>query len=152
MKINALLEEMEGELTPEIEAALEINKENLERKFDGYCKAIAIYNSDVEAFDAEIKRLQARKKTAQNAIDRMEQALLNAMTTMELEKVKAGTFTVGTRKSTSVEILDENAIPSAYKTEVTTVKVDKNAIKNAIKAGETVDGATLLEKKNLSIR
>jgi hypothetical protein len=43
-------------------------------------------------------------------------------------------------------------LPEQFKEPVTTWKIDKNAIKEALKNGETVAGATLLNGTRLSIK
>lgn len=150
--INRLLEENGGELTPELEQALIITEENLSVKTEGYCKAIAIYKGEVETLKAEIDRLTAKKKTAEKAVERMKESLLDCMKRLELEKINAGTFTVSTRKSQFVEILDMDLIPDKYKKEVTTVSVDKNAIKDAFKNNIIVEGAEIKDNKSIQIK
>ena len=82
----------------------------------------------------------------------MKEAMLTAMTTFGMDKLQAGTFKIGTRKSQSLEVLDESLVPEKFKNEVVTIKVDKNAIKDAIKAGEEVDGVKLNDNTNLTIK
>ena len=149
IEINRMLEENGGELTPELEQALLITEENLNQKAEGYCKAIAIYNGQAATLDEEIKRLTAKKKVAENAVARMKDALMQVL---QLEKINAGTFTISTRKSKSLEVLDEALIPEKYKETVTTIKVDKNAIKDAIKNGAEIEGVELKENKSIQIK
>lgn len=152
IKINEMLEENGGELTPELEQALLITEENLNQKAEGYCKAIAIYNGQVASLEEEIKRLTAKKKVAENAVSRMKDALKSTMNVLELDKINAGTFTISTRKSKSLEVLDEALIPEDYKEIVTTIKVNKNAIKDAIKNGAEIEGVELKENKSIQIK
>ena len=152
IEINRMLEENGGELTPELEQALIITEENLNQKAEGYCKAIAIYNGQAATLDEEIKRLTAKKKVAENAVARMKDALKATMNVLQLDKINAGTFTISTRKSKSLEVLDEALIPEKYKETVTTIKVDKNAIKDAIKNGAEIEGVELKENKSIQIK
>ena len=62
-----------------------------------------------------------------------------------------GFYKVGVRVSQSVNILDEDKIPVAYKTTEEKVKVDKAALKRDIKSGLVISGAEILENKSLSI-
>lgn len=152
IEINRMLEENGGELTPELEEALLITEENLNQKAEGYCKAIAIYNGQAATLDEEIKRLTAKKKVAENAVARMKDALKATMQVLQLDKINAGTFTISARKSKSLEVLDEALIPEEYKETVTTIKVDKNAIKDAIKNGAEIEGVELKENKSIQIK
>lgn len=152
LEINRMLEENGGELTPELEEALLITEENLSQKAEGYCKAIAIYNGQAATLDEEIKRLTAKKKVAENAVTRMKDSLKATMQVLKLDKINAGTFTISTRKSKSLEVLDEALIPEDYKETVTTIKVNKNAIKDAIKNGAEIEGVELKENKSIQIK
>lgn len=152
IRINELLEENGGELTPELEAELQIQDFEINEKFESYCKAIKSYEAAISGFKTEIERLKARKETAEKAITHMKDAMLNAISVFGLTKVHAGIFTIGTRKSQSLDVLDESLIPDMYKNKVTTIKVDKNAIKDAIKNGEDVEGVFLNDNTNIVIK
>ena len=76
------------------------------------------------------------------------------MQELSLEKIETslGTITVASNPP-SVEIFDESIIPAEYIKEKVTTQIDKTAIKNAIKEGKRVAGATLVEnKKSLRIK
>lgn len=146
------IEELEGELTPELEERLKINAENMSSKMEGYCKLIRWYDTQILAAKEETERLRKLIKRAERSQEWMKGAMLDVMEGLDKPKVSAGTFTVGTRKSTAVNIIDESAIPARYANEVVTVKIDKTAIKDAIKNGEEVPGAQLVERKSLTIK
>ena len=57
LRINELLEESGGELTPEIEEALVINEGNFLVKAEGYIESIAKYKALAEAADVRIKEM-----------------------------------------------------------------------------------------------
>lgn len=120
-------------------------------KVESYCKVIKQCQSDIELFKSEIDRLTARKKTAENGVDRMKAALLMFMQQTGQDKVKAGTFAVSTATTQAVQITDENAIPRDYLVEQPP-KIDKIGIKKALKNGETVTGAELVNNEGVRIR
>lgn len=146
------IEELEGELTPELEERLKINEANMAKKMEDYCKAIRYYEMTVANAKSEKERLDKLIKRSERSQQWLKDAILNVMNATDKPKVSAGTFTVGTRKSTAVNIIDESAIPARYANEVVTVKIDKTAIKDAIKNGEEVPGAQLVERKSLTIK
>lgn len=150
LRINNLLEESYGEITPEIESAMELNQENFSVKADGYIKAITNYKADQEAISEEIKRLQDKKRVCENAINRMKTVLCESMDIFGMPKFQTGIFKVALSKSESVNIINESLIPDEYKK----IKYDisKTEIKNAIKNGELVDGAEIVENKFITIR
>lgn len=146
------IEEIEGEITPELEERLKINEANMAKKMEDYCKAIRYYEMTVANAKSEKERLDKLIKRSERSQQWLKDAILNVMNATGKPKVSAGTFTVGTRKSTAVNIIDESAIPARYANEVVTVKIDKTAIKDAIKNGEEVPGAQLVERKSISIK
>lgn len=122
-----------------------------DEKIESYCKIIKQMQCDVDAFKSEIERLQARKKTTENGVDRMKAALLLFMQQTGQDKVKAGTFAVSTATTQAVNITDENKIPSAFLVEQPP-KIDKIGIKKALKDGATVDGAELINNTGVRIK
>lgn len=120
-------------------------------KVENYCKVIKQLQSDVAMFKGELDRLTARKKTAENAIDRMKAALLMFLQQSGQDKVKAGSFAVSTATTQAVNITDEMAIPCIYLV-AQPPKIDKIGIKNALKSGEKISGAELINNMGVRIR
>ncbi len=149
--INAL-EETEGELTTEMETALAINQNELQEKAINYAYAIKSMEDDVTTINEEIKRLQAIKTAKNNAVDRMKDSVKNAMQLYGIEKLTSPTLTLSLRKSESVEVDLVEGLSNDFKITKTTVTADKVAIKQAIKQGENITGARLVEKLNLQIK
>ena len=148
-RINAMLEETGGELTPEIEEALAVNEQNFVQKAENYGYAILHYKAIVAAVKAEKDRLDAIKKTAENAIARMEERLVAAMQQFERPKVEADTLKLSLRRSERVVVDDENAVPADCKT--IKIEVSKTELKRHLKAGEDC-GAHLEENHSLLIK
>lgn len=150
LRINELLEESGGELTPEIEEALTLNEENFLVKSEGYIESIARFKALAEAADVRIKEMQRIKKTAENSKRRLEERLLWALQTMGRDKVEVGLRKLALRMTTAVNITDETAIPAEYiKVETS---VDKMRIKEALKSGEIITGAELVTNQSIQIR
>ena len=120
-------------------------------KIESYCKLIKQFQSDAEMFKTEIDRLTARKKTAENGVERLKAALLLFMQQTGQDKVKAGSFAVSTATTQAVNITDEKSIPCIYLVEQPP-KIDKAGIKNALKAGEQINGAELIYNTGVRIR
>lgn len=149
--INQLIEN-EGEITPEMELALQINKEQLESKSVDYCYIIKQFDAECDIIDNEIKRLQQAKKVRENTIERLKQTLTNAMNTFEVNEIKTPLVKLSFRKSESVIVYDTNSLPQMFKNIKVTETPDKAKIKEAIKSGETVVGAELVINQNLQIK
>lgn len=141
-----------GELTEELEAALALNRDNLEVKGTNYGFIIKQLKAEVSIIDAEIERLNALKKSRVKSIERLENNLSVAMQIFDIDKIESPVMKISFRKSESVEIDDVNLIDKKYINVKTTETPDKAAIKDAIKAGEIVIGAHISVNKNIQIK
>ena len=142
----------EGEITPELETALTINKEQLQSKAIDYSYVIKQLDSDCEQIDAELKRLQQIKKVRTNLAERLKDTISNAMNLYEVEKIETPLIKLSFRNSESVEITNESQLDACFIVTKTVTSPDKKAIKDAIKSGVLVCGATISYNKNLQIR
>ena len=110
------------------------------------------YYKDLEAheqaIDAEIKRLQRNKKTAQ----RLKEGFKNYIGQNCPEKTKTTLGTVSHRKSKAVIVSDESLLPNEYVHVTITKKPDKKKIKQAIESGEHIKGAYIAINDNVQIR
>lgn len=120
-----------------------------EEKVENYIKVIKNIESDVEARKAEIKRLTELNKVDEKKKDHLKETLSNSMQLTGHERVDTPLFKVSFRKSQAVEV-DELVLPESYK--VATWKPDKKRLKEDLKNGLEIVGASLVERKNLSIR
>ena len=105
--------------------------------------------SEAEALKAEEKAFADRRKSAESKAESLKRYLDSALNGQKFNTTKVA---ISYRKSTSVDVQDIEKLPEAYRKTVTTVSADKTAISAALKAGELVDGATLVEKNNISIK
>ncbi len=143
------VEELDGELTPELEAQLTINQAELQGKSIAYLEFIGSKEVLNTRIDDEIKRLQAIKKSNNNLIDRLKNGLLNAVRLFG--DFEVGLTKFGTRKSSTTIVQDVNTLPKEYKTSKLTEQADKKAIKEALQRGETIKGCEIVENLNLKI-
>jgi len=150
LELASLLET--DELTPELEAALLINQDQLQSKAGNYAKVITNIQSDSDAIDAEIKRLKAMKDTKDRAVNRLKEALREAMMVSGIDKIEAPLFKLSLRRSEAVEVDVVEALPNDFVTRKVVVTADKVSIKEAIKRGENITGARIIENFNLQIK
>ena len=163
-RIEDLLEENGGEITPEIEEALTLTAEALPKKVDGYGVLIRQFAAAEAACDAEIKRLQGLKKTAQNAQKGMKDRILYAMQTFGFDKLAGETTKFSTRASKAVDV-NEDVLLMNYREKIARfvstlpdwisleVKVSKQVIKDTYKAtGITPEGAQVVENTSLIMK
>ena len=151
LSLSEQIIEAGGELTPELETALEINKEQLQNKGISYGYVIKSLENDVSAIDDEIKRLNALKSSRNKAVDLLKNTIKNAMQLYGIEELKTATLKINFRKSESVEV-DTDVVLDMY-CNFKTVKIpDKAKIKEVIKSGDAVFGASLNINWNLQIK
>ena len=119
-------------------------------KLEGYAMVIKNIQSDIDGLKAEEKRLSDRRKAMENNVERMKQAMRDALLTVEGNRLKTDKFTFSFRKSTSVQITDETLIPPQFiQTETKVVKTD---IAKMLKDGAQIPGASLVENQSLQIK
>jgi len=149
--INQVID-ADGELTSEVMEALQINEQQLQSKAIDYSYVIKQLDSDCEQIDAELKRLQQIKKVRANLAERLKDTISNAMNLYEVEKIETPLIKLSFRNSESVEITNEQQLDAKFIVTKTVTTPDKKAIKDAIKNGEVVEGATISYNKNLQIK
>lgn len=180
LAILNVIEEAEGEMTPEMEKYLTINGDKLESTVVSYKGIMDILESNMEMADKEIKRVQAFKALKQNAHDRFKKALLQALLLFGeedkkgIKRLQFETLKLSTRKSVSVEIEDEGKLDAPYyKIDVINLNQEqynyllenfplhgwdakfkpvKKDIKAAIDSGVEVEGASLTTRFGLTIK
>jgi predicted RNase H-like nuclease (RuvC/YqgF family) len=153
-ELKSFYEKIENgeELTEEMENALVLTEQNLQTKAIDYGYVIKSLDAEMEMFDNEIKRLQERRKQLAKTQDMLKDRLTGAMQEFGITEMKGRTIKLSFRKSESVDVYNVDALPEEFKRTKITIEPDKVAIKEALKNGEVVEGATLLIKDNLQIK
>lgn len=154
---NAFPALMESEeITPEdkakIEEELTILLQQKSQNIIGYTKNIEL---TINAMKEEEERIASNRKTLENKLTRFKQYVKECMENNGITKIETGLGTLSIAKSpVSVEIVNEEAIPSDFKKEIVTVKVDKTKIKENFKeTGEIPDGVNIITTNtNLRIK
>ena len=109
-------------------------------------------SADIEAIDAEIKRLSDRKKHILNVHESLKSYLRQNMEATGTTKITSPLFTITLAKGRDVVVVDdESALPDEYVRVKTTISPEKAAILSALKEGVDVPGAHI-EKSKSSIR
>ena len=133
-----------------LEDTLDSITDAVEEKLEAYAMVIKNIESDVEGIKSEEKRLAERRKVMENGVVRMKQAIAETLQNSGQDKVKTEKFTFSWRKSSKVEISNIDSLPQQYvKVERT---ISRSELAKALKAGEQIEGAQLIENQILSIR
>lgn len=127
--------------------------DNLKMAREQKCENIALYYKNVaaeaEMVKAEAKNLTERQKRLENKAENLKKYLAYAL---QGEKFSTSKVAVSYRKSESVKIDDDYAIPDKWCELSVLKKPNKKLIKDALKKGEHIDGAELIEKQNINIK
>jgi len=150
LEIQQILET--EELTTELNEALILSQSQLQIKGGGYAKIMANKQANVDGATAEMKRLKAYIDQEQKKIDRLKNALLQSMLLTGTEKLESDFWRLSVRRSEAVEVDIVEALPSEFVNIKNVVTADKVAIKEAIKRGENITGARIIENFNLQIK
>lgn len=160
--LNAIeygIDDETGELLNDDDLSQRIESLQIElgEKLEGIANYSKSLSYDVDAFDKEIENLKKRKEQAQKRKDGLDRFLSTYLLNNGFEKgFKTARVDVKFRKSTSVNVLNQDLVPKDFikVTTKVTESVDKTAIKNYLKANEdaTVDGVELVTNMNMSIK
>lgn len=133
----------------ELNDCLESIQESFEEKGANIVAVVTTLQADVSAIDEHIKRLQERKKAIVNNQERLKEYLRYNMEQTGINKIKHPLFSVTLGKpSKQVYIVDESLLRDEFVTIKTEIKPDKRKILAALKTGEEVCGAYLVDSKS----
>ena len=124
-----------------------------EEKIESICLWIKNLRAEASAIKDEEKNLTERRKAKENKADRLESYVASNLQgkPFETSKVK-----VSWRKSESVEILNEDAVPDSFLDIQVVRKPMKAEIKKRLKEaeakGEDIPWAALEKKQNIQIK
>lgn len=154
---QAILDQVDPE-TGEIldyEAFSELKMER-EEKIEGMALWHKNLTAEAAAIRAEEIKLAERRKSLEKKAERLKQYLAEFLSGSKFSTARVA---CSFRKSSSVEILDEAAFIQEMQESMhyeylkySPPTVNKTEVTNAIKAGQLVPGAQLIEKNNLSIK
>ena len=140
----------------ELEAALlaeDGNKAALAAKADATCWVIEHLRGQATYRSQQAKRLADLARSDAGRADALEESLIFVLTQLQPAATRFSfpDHELTSRKSQAVVIDDEEALDPEWLTFSTTSKPDKNAIKEALKAGRQITGAQLLSRRSWRI-
>lgn len=106
----------------------------------------------IKAIKDEEKTLKERREQIEKKTEALKDYIEQCMVLACIDKIETAKAKISFRSSTSVSIDDQEKLPPKYVKITMTTAPDKTAIGAALKAGEKVEGASLLIKQNLQIK
>lgn len=124
----------------------------LEDKADGYVSVIKSLESDNKTIDEEIKRLQQRKTTNKNGIDRLKESLKEAMEATGKTKFKTALNCYNIQNNPpSLEVTEEKDIPKEFWLSQAP-KLDRKSLLKFLKENSDVPGVAIKQTRSLRVR
>lgn len=153
IQLMQMLEDASAEDEAEIAAAMEAVAGDIEEKADAYARIMKNLLGDIDALDVEEKRLKTRRMALENRVDRLKQAIQNAMELTGTKKLKTSIGSWSIQKNPlSVSEVDVEKVPARFLIEQPP-KVDRRAILEEFKqTGELFDGVTITQGESVRFR
>lgn len=151
-ELSRLLIECGGELTPEIEARLEVNSQALLAKVDNYVAIEDQFEMQAAYFDRKAKVNQAIAKAYKGQIERLRSRIKETMKLIEKDVVMGNEYYYRLSKSAPKLVIDdESKIPTDFQMVVQTVKLDNEKIKSMLLEGFEIPGAHIEQNGTLKV-
>lgn len=148
--------ENDGVIEESLEALWEENDAAVQDKIEAWGHHLRVLASDIDTLDAEIKRLQDRRRARTNEYDRRRDFLRSQMEFLGIEKVDRPLITVAVQTNppcVRVSLSPEH-LPVELRREIPArVEADKKAILALHKMGGALpEGVSVEQTKSLQIR
>ena len=146
MENEEITEENKKQIIEELTVLLQQKSQNI----IGYVRNNEL---TIEAIKTEEKRLSDMRKALENKNSKFKEYVKECMQNNGITKIDTGLGSLSVAKSPiSVEIENEDEVPSEFKQEVVTVKVDKKAIADNFKATGEVPNGVIIHTHNTNLR
>lgn len=146
----AVIDDAGGEVT----AAVDELELQFDMKVQAYCAVMRQLAAEQKAFEELAHEYKLRAASRDNQIQALKFRLDVALQSVQLDKYKTDTATVYYQSSKSVAIENEAVFLESAEDRFVTVKTyaNKTAIKEAMEAGEVVEGAEIKISRHLRFR
>lgn len=178
MSLLAEIEENDGELSEDMLSALRLNEEDFKNKAISYAYVIKKMDAESDVIAAEIKRLQSLKSKADKKSELFRKLIDEGMQQFGYDKVESETLKIRYRKTSPIELkedfadnilqyvkvdfqinpeMSDKAAEAGINEEVlsvfnVTASASREKIKEQLKAGVKIPGASIEEKKSIQIK
>lgn len=152
-ELIALAQAIEVDLeTGEVYGMVELEAANaaFEEKAEAVAVAIRLAEGFIETQQQFERDIAARRRAGEKKVKWLREYLKNNMETVGKDKIETVAAKIALKDTEAVEVTDEQLVPMEYKK--IKWEVSKTAIRDAIKAGETVDGARMVIHRSVIIK
>ena len=146
-------ENLDEETIQNLTEALGSVEMNFHEKAENIVKMVKSYEAEAEVIDVEIKRLMARKKTAQNKAETLRAGLKGSMEVHGIDNINSVLFKIALSKprvgGLNITIPAEE-LPQEY--QVVAITPNKKLMMEDIKNGVVIDGVELETVRVFTVR
>ena len=135
----------EGVPEEQLQDTVELLEGDFNAKVDACLKIVANLQAEADMLKAEIASFTERKKAAEGSVERLKQYIKKCMVSAGIDKAGVLKSATITKPRKVVHLSDESALPSSFVEMVP--KIDKRGIEKALKDGEAVSGAELVDSE-----
>lgn len=135
----------------ELRKYLDLVNDEFEDKAENIAKILQSLKAEAEAYKNEAERLNTQSKSIENKIKNLKDYLEVSMIRTDKRKFKTNLFNFNIQKNpASLKVTSEEDIPEEFfKVEK---RLDRASLKKAIKDGQEIVGAELIQTESLRIR
>ena len=128
--------------------------EALDDKVHNVCAFVKALEAEVQAYKAEVDRLAAHRKTAENKVDYLKGLLITAIKASGRIEVKTDLFSARVQKNPpSVKVADDFDIGHSFYCMTKVIQsLDKKLMMDAMKSGIEIPGAEIVQTESVRIR
>lgn len=152
-ELIALAQAIEVDLeTGEVYGMVELEAANaaFEEKAEAVAVAIRLAEGFIETQQQFERDIAARRRAGEKKVKWLREYLKNNMQAVGKDKIETVAAKITLKDTEAVEVTDEQLVPMKYKK--IKWEVSKTEIRDAIKSGETVDGAKMVIHRSVIIK
>lgn len=141
----------DGEVNPEAVALFREYKAPFDKKVNAYVEIIKRIEAEIDFKKAEETRIKKNRQSLEKGLQWLKSNLVESLQALDYKKIKTDLYNCSVCSTPSVNVLNIDEIPGEFKTVEMNVKIDKTKLKQAIKDGQEIPGAELVDSSYLRI-
>lgn len=148
-----IVEDEDGSFYSENMLQISKNKDELMNTLQNFSAIMLNLEHEEVAIDAAIARMENRKDLLRSKIKNMRNQLLMVMENCGVLSIKCPEFEIKLSKNPPKLCLDEGiTVPDEYMHTIVSTKINKELIKEDLKQGVCIEGASLIQENRLVIK
>jgi len=128
-------------------------EEAISDKAEAYARIMRNKQAEADALKAEVDRLNAKRKAAENCVERLKGALLDAMRIAETDTIPTSIGKWRIQKNPlSCEVIDPDSVPVEFRTPQPDKIEQQKMLKHYKETGEIISGVEFKQTESIRFR